>query len=198
MPRSTPTRPALDRQSVIQAAACLVNAQGAGALTIKRLARELGIQPPSLYNHVSGLPDIQRELAFLNASALVERLSQAAIGKSGPAGIRALASAYRLYILENSGLYQASLRASLNMDSPDPRLQAAEDQAVRVVLAIIDSFGLAGEEAVHAVRALRSLVHGFTSLEAAGGFGMPLSLDESFARLVEMFIRGLERSPERT
>ena len=53
--------------------------------------------------------------------------------------------------------------------------------------------GLRGEEGLHAVRGLRSVVHGFASLEVAGGFGLPLNLDESFRRLVEMFIHGLQK-----
>ena len=40
---------------------------------------------------------------------------------------------------------------------------------------------------VHAIRGLRALMHGFVSLEAAGGFAMPLDLDESYHRLVEGF-----------
>jgi hypothetical protein len=44
---------------------------------------------------------------------------------------------------------------------------------------------------LHAVRGLRSLVHGFATLEVAGGFGMPLDIDESFRRLVELLISGL-------
>ena len=39
-----------------------------------------------------------------------------------------------------------------------------------------------------------SLVHGFATLEIAGGFGLPLDCDESFRRLVDMFIRGLQLS----
>ena len=49
------------------------------------------------------------------------------------------------------------------------------------------------EDGLHAVRGLRSVVHGFASLEVAGGFGLPLDLDESFRRLVEMFIGGLQQ-----
>ena len=196
MSRSSTPRAGLDRPSVIRAAARLVNAEGADALTINRLARELGVQPPSLYNHIEGLAGLWRELALLSTTTLGDRITKASIGKSGPAGIRALAHAYRAYIQEFPGLYHANLRASRNLESPDPRLQAAEERVVQVALAMIESFGLSGEEAVHAVRALRSMVHGFATLEAAGGFGLPLSLDESFDRLVEMFIRGLENPPE--
>jgi hypothetical protein len=48
------------------------------------------------------------------------------------------------------------------------------------------------DEAIHALRGLRSLVHGFATLEISGGFGIPLDLDESFSRLVDLFITGLE------
>jgi hypothetical protein len=60
-------------------------------------------------------------------------------------------------------------------------------------MAVMASFGLEGDDAVHAVRGLRSLVHGFASLDISGGFGLPLELDESFSRLVDLFIAGLEQ-----
>jgi hypothetical protein len=37
------------------------------------------------------------------------------------------------------------------------------------------------------------MVHGFATLEVAGGFGLPLDLDESFNQLVEVFIRGMNK-----
>jgi AcrR family transcriptional regulator len=181
----------LDREAVVRAAAVLVNTEGAGALTINRLARELGVQPPSIYNHVEGLEGLWRELSLLSTRELGERIAAAAVGKSGAAGVMAMAQAYRGFILENPGIYQASLRASGNQDNPDPRLQAAEERVVKVGLALVESFGLEGEEAIHALRGLRSVAHGFATLEAAGGFGIPLDLEESFKRLVEMLIRGL-------
>ena len=41
------------------------------------------------------------------------------------------------------------------------------------VLAVLASCGIHGrEEAIHAARGLRSVAHGFATLEEAGGFGM--------------------------
>ncbi len=182
----------MDRASVIRAAAELVNAEGVEALTINRLARDLKVQPPSLYNHIDGLPDLRRELAFLTITALGDSLTAAVIGKSGREALVALAQAYRGYIRQFPDLYQASLRASGKADSPDPELQAAEERTVEIVLAVLASFHLAGEEAIHAARSLRSAVHGFASLEVAGGFGLPLDLDESFDRLLSILIQGIE------
>jgi AcrR family transcriptional regulator len=189
-----PRRVGLDKSAVVQAAADLVNTEGTEALSLSRLAERLGVQPPSLYNHVDGLPGLRRELALLNARALGDRLANAAIGKSGPKALSNVAQAYRAYIKECPGQYMASLRASGTQTPIDRELQAAEERVVQVALAVVGSFGLQGKEGLHAVRGLRSLVHGFASLEVAGGFGLPLDCDESFRRLVAMFVNGLERS----
>jgi AcrR family transcriptional regulator len=194
MPPTPTPKAGLDRSVVVRAAAALVNAEGVEALTINRLARELGVQPPSLYNHIEGLAALWQELAILNHTLLGDSIIKVSIGKSGPAGLRALAYAYRAHIQEYPGLYQASLRTSRKMGTPDPRLQIAEDRVVQVALAMVESFGIAGAEAIHAVRALRSMVHGFATLEAAGGFGLALSLDESFDRLIDLVILGLENT----
>jgi len=185
-------RAGLDQKVVVEAAAELVNAEGEQSLTLSRLAERLGVQTPSLYNHVDGLAGLYRALALKNARDLAERLAQATIGKAGPQALMALAQAYRDYIKAAPGVYLASLRASGNQENPDPQLQAAEERTVRVVLAVVASFGLEGDDGIHAVRGLRSVVHGFASLEIAGGFGLPLDCDESFRRLVEILIRGLQ------
>jgi AcrR family transcriptional regulator len=187
-------RTRLDQAAVVEAAANLVNEEGIAALTLNRLAGRLGIRPPSLYNHIDNLADLYRKLAQVNARALGEQLGNAAIGKSGAEAIVCIAQAYRDYIKQNPGVYLASLRASRNQEPPDLELLEAEDRVVRVVLKVMDSFGLDGEDALHAVRGLRSLVHGFATLEIAGGFGLSLDCDESFRCLVEIYTSGLQQA----
>lgn len=190
-------RAGLDKAVIIDAAAELINTEGIEALSLSSLAKHLGVQPPSLYNHIDGLTGLRRELALRNARALGERLGDAAIGKSGPQALIAIAQAYREYIKESPGVYMASLRASGAQETAAAELQSAEERVVRVVMAVVASFGLQGEDGLHAVRGLRSLVHGFATLEIAGGFGLPLDCDESFRRLVDVFTRGLERWADR-
>jgi hypothetical protein len=40
-----------------------------------------------------------------------------------------------------------------------------------VVLDVLASYGLRGDDALHAVRGLRSVIHGFATLEAREGLG---------------------------
>ena len=186
-------RAGLDQSQVVRAAAELVNAEGPEALTLGRLAKYLGVKPPSLYNHIEGLPGLQRELALLNARLLAEHLGNAAIGKAGAQAIRAVAHAFRAYIKGHPGVYLMSLRSSSRHPQVDDELENAEATVVKIVLAALKAFRLQDEEALHTVRALRSLVHGFATLEIAGGFGIQLDIDDSFQRMVEMIIRGASR-----
>lgn len=185
-------RPGLDKARVVQAAAELVDAEGIDALSLSRLAERLGVQTPSLYNHVDGLAGLTRELHLLNARVLGERLTQAAIGKSGAEAVAGIAQVYRAYVKESPGVYLISQRSAARQAPADLELQAVEDRIVQVALAVVASFGLVGEDGLHAVRALRSTVHGFATLEIAGGFGLPLDCDESFRRLIAIVIRGMQ------
>jgi AcrR family transcriptional regulator len=184
-------RAGLDKARIVKAAAELVNTEGLEALSLNRLAQELGVRTPSLYNHIDGLPGLHRELALLSTRDLGERLGNAAMGKSGVQAVLQVAQAYREYIKEYPDLYTLGLRAGRRQDPNDIELQAAQDRVVEIGLAVVSSFGLEGEDGLHAVRAVRSVVHGFATLEVTGGFGLPLDCDASFQRLVLMLVHGL-------
>ncbi|MCE9644966.1 MAG: WHG domain-containing protein [Chloroflexi bacterium] len=188
------TRMRLDKQAVIQAAVELVNTGGMQALTLSRLAEELGIQPPSLYNHIDGLPGLQKDLAVWNARLLADRLGEAAIGKSGPDLFMHVAQAFRSYVKENPGLYLSTLRSSGAQPEQDENLKREEERALKIGITVMGSLGLRSQDAVHALRAFRSTVHGFATLEIAGGFGLPLECEESFRRLVAALAAGLQQN----
>jgi AcrR family transcriptional regulator len=182
----------LDKNAVVQAAVELVNAEGMESLTLSRLAEELGIQTPSLYNHVDGLPGLQRELAVLNARLLADRLGEAAIGRSGTELFMAVAQAFRNYVKEYPGLYMSTLRSSGKRPIQDKDLMHEEERALKIGTTAMVSLGLQDEDAIHGLRAFRSMIHGFATLEVAGGFGLPQDCDESFRRLVEALVAGLQ------
>ncbi len=186
-----PKRTRLTKSDVIEAAVDLLNQEGPNSLTLNRLADKLGIRPPSLYNHIDGLPGLQKDLAVLNARQLADRLGEAAIGRSGPELFMEVAQGFRAYVKENPGLYLSTLRASGSEEVPNPALIQEEERALKIALTVVASLGLRGEDAIHAVRAFRSMVHGFATLEVAGGFGMPQDCDESFQRLVDALVVGL-------
>ncbi|NPV75012.1 MAG: TetR family transcriptional regulator [Anaerolineae bacterium] len=184
-------RARLDKSAVLRAAVELLDTEGVQALTLSRLAGKLSIQTPSLYNHVDGLAGLQQDLAILNASLLADRLTEAAIGRSGQELLLSAAQAFRDYVKEHPGLYLSTLRSSGTQQILDPRLQQEEERILKVGMAMMSSLGLQGEEAIHGLRAFRSMVHGFASLEVAGGFGLPEDCDESFRRMTLALMTGL-------
>jgi AcrR family transcriptional regulator len=192
-----PTKKRLTRTDVVEAAVEILNADGSNALSLNRLADELGIRTPSLYNHIDGLRGLQRELSVLNARQIADSLGEAAIGKSGLDLFMDVAQAFRPYVKKNPGLYTATLRASGTQETPDPNLTREEERALKIALAIVASLGLQSEDAIHAARAFRSMVHGFATLEVAGGFGLPQDCDESFRRMVNALASGIKEANQK-
>lgn len=182
-------RAGLDRAAVVEAAARLVDEEGPDQLSLGRLAERLGIRAPSLYNHVEGLPGLRHALAVYCARDLLARLTRASIGASRAEAIRAIADAYRAYAGEFPGRYALTVQAP---QADDPEMVALGAQLVDVLRAVLAPYALGEENTIHAIRSLRSIVQGFVSLEAAGGFAMPVNLDNSFHWLVNLFIAGLE------
>ena len=182
-------RAGLDPDAVVAEAARLADADGLEALSLARLASALGVRPPSLYAHVDGLEDLRRRLAIRGARELAAEMQAAIAGRSGRDALQAAADVYRRYALEHPGTYAALQRPPR---AGDAEAEDASARLLQVVLAVLRGYALEGDAAVHAARILRAGLHGFVSLEAAGGFAMPLDLDESFARLVAVVDAGLE------
>lgn len=184
-------RAGLSRAVVVEAAAALADEQGLEDLSLSELAGRLGVRKPSLYNHVVGVGDLKHELAVVGLRELGKSLTRAVAGKSGRKGVFEIAEAYRRFVKERPGLYAATVRSYRLSEPDDPELAAAEDEVFEPVLAVLDSCGLREEEAIHAARGLRSIAHGFATLEEGGGFGIDLAPDESFRRLVGAYADGL-------
>jgi AcrR family transcriptional regulator len=185
-------RQGLSKAQVVDAAARIADAEGLEAVTVARVASELGIKAPSLYNHVAGRDDLISALGVRALQALTEALTQASVGRSRDDALQGIAAAYRAYVLEHPGLYSATIRAP---EADDRERQEAAEKVLAVVYAVLAGYGLEGDDAVHAARAVRSGLHGFASIEAAGGFGIPADRDESFRRMVAALAAGLEPSP---
>lgn len=180
-------RAGLSPGAVVDLAVDLVDAEGPAALTLAAVAARAGVATPSLYKHVGSLAELRSLVSLRVLEELAERLAAAVMGRSGDAAVRALLLAYRAYVVQHPNRYSAMSPQPL----ADPRTAAAADRLLRVTLAVLGGFGLEGPAAIHAARCLRSAVHGFAVLEAAGGFGLPEDLDASYERLMDMLITGL-------
>jgi AcrR family transcriptional regulator len=178
---------------VVRVAAELADAAGLHEVTLATLASRLGVRTPTLYHYVDGLPGLRRELALLGSRELAQRLGKAVMGQSGDGAVLALAHVYRAFVQEHPGLYAATVQAA---DPHDTEMKLAQTSVVEIALLALSSYHLTQENAIHLVRMLRSLVHGFATLEGGGGFGLPVDCNETFQRLLTIFLQGLSRNRE--
>lgn len=174
-------RKGLTREQLVEAAAQVADEMGLEKLTLAVVADRLGIRSPSLYNHVDGLPGLRRELALLAARSLGDLMEQAMRGKSGREALLACGEAFRKLARTRPGLYASLVQAP---DPSDSEMIAVSTRVLAPLYAILQELGCRGDDAVHAIRALRGAVHGFALLESAGGFGLPVGVDDSFRWMV--------------
>jgi WHG domain-containing protein len=108
--------------------------------------------------------------------------ARAAAGVSGTDALRAISAAYRGYALAHPGRYAASVLAPAPGDEEHIEVAA---QAFEMISAALAGYRLEGTALVHAVRMWRAACHGMATLQTAGGFGLPESVDVTFAHLVD-------------
>jgi AcrR family transcriptional regulator len=174
-------RPGLNADKVVDAALDLIRSDGTQALTLNALAQRLGIRPPSLYNHVTSLADVHRRLRLRGLLELQKAMLDACLGRAGYEALAAICQAYRQFGRDNPALYDFTLAATTEQDA---EIQEAGQQLLKVTFAVLQGYGLEGDDLVHGTRSLRSSLHGFVSLECGGAFAMACDLDETFRLLV--------------
>lgn len=180
-------RVGLTPEVVVRAAGRLVDRDGPEGLTLAALASELGVKPPSLYNHIGGIEDLERSVALAGVDLLAEALRDAAMGRSGPDALREAALAYRTVARAHPGMYALAQIARPHDEEYERRAQ----RAIEPVLAILSGYGIEGDDAIHATRVIRAALHGFASLETGQGFGIDLSVDETFEMMLRVLVDGL-------
>jgi AcrR family transcriptional regulator len=182
----------LNRERVIKQAAIMADEAGdVSAVSLTALAQALDIRTPSLYNHVASLDDLHYGMAVFGVKQLIAELRQAALGLVGRAAIVGMADAYRHFARTHPGIYPLTIRAP---EPEETELKALAEEWLQMLLLVMASLRLYGDDALHAMRGLRAILHGFTSLEAAEGYKMALDPEESFRRLVSAYLDGLEKN----
>jgi AcrR family transcriptional regulator len=174
-------RAGLTTARVVDEAARLADEEGLDALTLAALAQRLDVRQPSLYKHVAGVAQLRRGVAINALQGLASALRSAAVGKAGSEALVSMATAYREYARRHPGRYAAALRAPL---ADDAEQAAASAELLDVVMAVLAGYHLSVDACVDAARMLRAAIHGFVTLEAEGGFGMPREVGRSFERMV--------------
>ncbi|MEU1998023.1 TetR/AcrR family transcriptional regulator C-terminal domain-containing protein [Nocardia gamkensis] len=146
--RSKRARRDLTRTEVLEAAVVLVERDGIAALTMRRLAAEVGVEPMSLYNHVTDKEAVLDGMV----DVVLDRLTLPQTSADWEADVLAFAHAFRAVARR----YPTTAPLVLTRQTYSPALMRAADAAVgRLLMAGFDS-----ATAVHALRALLACIVG--------------------------------------
>ncbi|MFN2747468.1 TetR/AcrR family transcriptional regulator [Bacillus sp. z60-18] len=178
----------LNKEMILEAAAVLADEEGIHSVTLASLSKKLNVRPPSLYNHIEGLNGIRRELALFGLTSLYEEMAAAIQGAKKEEAVRRMAKAYMRFAKNRPGLYDATFVPK----DGDKRIEEAGGKIVRLVLSVLKAYHLDADAAIHAVRGLRSILHGFAGLRQNNAFGLPYDIEESLDRTIRAYLIGLD------
>jgi TetR/AcrR family transcriptional regulator, tetracycline repressor protein len=159
--RPGPGRKTLSRDRILEAALRLVDAEGIDALSMRRLAADLGVNPMSIYHHVSG------------KDALIAGLVEAVFSEARPPTpdegtwqerVRQSARVYRRLVRAHPNLVLALLADAA-------AVSVGIIQIAEPVYAALDDAGLSPLIAAHAADTVADFVHGFVLGEVANPSG---------------------------
>jgi AcrR family transcriptional regulator len=169
-------------EEVVAAARRLLEEEGVEALTMRRLAEQVGIKAPSLYKH---LPDkTALEAAIIatgleEAAATFETALDGAAGDGAGAALPALAAAYREFALAHPHLYR------LMHNGPLPRQHLPAGVEDRAAAPLLQAAGSRAR-----TRAVWAFAHGMVMLELDQRFPPDADLDAAWEAGITAFQTG--------
>jgi hypothetical protein len=98
----------------------------------------------------------------------------------------------RGYVKAHPGRYAAG--NAVRPGGPEDPLTPAIERMLRSMSAVLRGYDLDPAQEVHALRMLRSTLHGFAVLEVEGGFRFDTDVEDSFTWLVDFVDQGLRPS----
>jgi TetR/AcrR family transcriptional regulator, tetracycline repressor protein len=167
----------LTRARIVGAALSLVDEDGIGALSMRRLARELGVDPMAIYHH---LPN-KRALLSALISEVFSGMRAVGPGEAGDwrGRVRAWALAFRDVARAHPKLVPHL--ASFPEAATEATLEATED-----LYAAFEEAGMRPGEIVGAVGLVVDFLNGYALAEASGALGDP---DEQLGMLAMLDAR---------
>jgi AcrR family transcriptional regulator len=157
---------------IVEAAREVLEQEGGGALSMRRLADRLGIRAPSIYKHFASKEALEAALisiGFIEQAALFE----AALETSSKP-LAAMADAYRAFARRHPHLWRL-------MNGPLDRTLLVPGAEERAALPVIRAAG--GDRDL--ARATWAFAHGMTILELDGRFPPDADLDAAWRRGIE-------------
>jgi AcrR family transcriptional regulator len=164
------------RTALLETAARLIATEGAGGLTLRRLADEVGTSTMAVYTHFGGMQNLRQEVRREGFARLRAHLDGVRPGADPLADLARLGWAYHDNALENPNLYRAMF-----MDHTEPAPDGIGLDTFEQLVAGVDRCLEAGRfrpaDPYALALQLWSMAHGVIALELSGLLDGTLALD---------------------
>jgi AcrR family transcriptional regulator len=171
-----PVRVPLTRERIVTAAVAIADTDGVAKLSMRSLARDLGFEVMSLYNHV----DNKNQLLSLMVDAVAAEIDTPTDSTAALEVIRTIAITMHDVLVRHPWAPQLWVRVV-----PGPARTALMEDLLR----LFDHSGLSPDLAHHGFHAVTNHVIGYTMQE----LGMELDRDDAQDRIVD-FMTGLSEA----
>ena len=172
---------------ITRATRALIEERGLESVTMREIARRLGVQAPSLYFHVESRDDLLRLLITEGLKEIAVGQADAAAGKSARAGLHALADAYVAFAEANPALFSLIMGPC-----PEERMADADEAAAASEPLLASVAAIVAPERVLAVSQIFwSLVHGFTALGIADQFRLGGDPPAAMHEAIDLLLAGM-------
>ena len=172
-----PQRRAALRRAVLDVAIRLLVEEGSTALTMRRVAAEVGCSTTVLYTLFGGKPGLVDALWREGFDRLWQAETAAPIAADPLGRLAALGHAYRAHALANPDYYRLMFGGAIPGFRPSAEALAASRQTFQVLVDAVGKGIAAGilrpEDPELVASVLWATVHGVVSLQLAGHFGEP-------------------------
>jgi AcrR family transcriptional regulator len=175
---STRTRPrgSLTREEIIKEALALLEQQGAGALSMRRLADRLGVAPNTLYTYVRGKADLIDGLIDQVYAGLTLELDRSG---DWTQQLTTLSQAIRAHLLAHPAVVPYALQ--------QPGLGPHSLRLGEAIYRVLRPAGFSDQAVVGTVYALLTYILGFVALEVPRAGTDPQTSDEYVRRMWAFF-----------
>ena len=126
------------RDELIKACVALIEAEGIGAVSLRRVAREAGVSPGAPYYHFADRSALLAAIAVQGHQLLEQQLRRARA--QAPSAARALAAmieAYVAFARDHPAHVHLMLRGELARADKNPEMQAAGEGAIQLLTEVV-------------------------------------------------------------
>ncbi len=177
----------INRESIVQTALEMIEAEGVDRLSLNRISAALGVKTPSLYRYVKNKTALLRAVNEETFRGIFRAINPA-LQSPGSARERLLAIAmvYRDFAHAYPITYGLAYTNTIAELRPDENEQ---EQAVLPFQALMAE--ISGEaDSLPALRGLLALMHGFVMMELSGQFRRGGDLQAAYVKSIEAYLAG--------